>query len=39
VSLATNVPTASPASFSDTINPAGAKYYRVGRLPNPPSPE
>jgi hypothetical protein len=35
VSLATNVPTASPASFSDTFNPAGANYYRVGLLPNP----
>jgi hypothetical protein len=33
--LATNVPTAGPATFSDPFHPAGGKYYRVGQLPNP----
>jgi uncharacterized protein (DUF2141 family) len=35
VSLATNTASASPSPFSDTFNPNGATYYRVGRLPNP----
>lgn len=35
VPLATNVPTASPVTFSDPFNPAGEKYYRVGQLSKP----
>jgi hypothetical protein len=34
VSLATNVAPGSPAPFSDPLNPAGPRFYRVGRLPN-----
>jgi hypothetical protein len=35
VSLLTNVPAGSPGSFSNPLNPAGLKFYRVGRWPNP----
>jgi len=35
VSLATNIASGNPVPFSDPFNPTGAKYYRVGRLPNP----
>lgn len=35
VSLATNVASANPAPFSDPMDSAGTKFYRVGRLPNP----
>ena len=35
VSLATNVASGSPVPFTDAMNPAGAGFYRVGRLPNP----
>jgi hypothetical protein len=35
VPLATNVASSSPVTFTDAANPAGAGFYRVGRLPNP----
>lgn len=35
VSLATNTPSANPASFSTSIGPKGAAFYRIGRQPNP----
>ena len=35
VSLATNIASANPASFTNEINSAGASFYRVGLLPNP----
>ncbi len=35
VPLATNVAPASPVQFSNVLNSAGAKFYRVGRVPNP----
>jgi hypothetical protein len=31
----TNVPTASPAQFSDVYSADDRRFYRVGRLPNP----
>jgi hypothetical protein len=34
-SLATNVASGSTVLFTDAINPSGAGFYRVGRLPNP----
>jgi Bacterial Ig domain len=35
VSLMTNVAPGSPVLFTNVSNPAGAGFYRVGRLPNP----
>jgi hypothetical protein len=35
VPLATNVAPGSPVLFTNAANPAGASFYRVGRLPNP----
>ncbi|MDB6053720.1 MAG: Chitinase [Verrucomicrobiales bacterium] len=35
VSIATNVATGSPVMVTNAINPSGAAFYRVGRLPNP----
>ena len=35
VSLATNTAASTSIPFSDTFNPNGATYYRIGRLPNP----
>ena len=35
VSLSTNVASGSPVPFTDAINPSGAAFYRVGRLPGP----
>jgi hypothetical protein len=34
-SLVTNVPSSSPVPSSDTYSSTSAKFYRVGRLPNP----
>ena len=35
VSLVTNVAPGSPVQFTNAVNPTGAGFYRVGRLPNP----
>jgi len=35
VSLATNVAAGNPMLFTNSLNPAGAGFYRVGLLPNP----
>jgi hypothetical protein len=35
VSLVTNMAPGSPLLFTNPLNPAGANFYRVGRLPNP----
>ncbi|HSY18329.1 MAG TPA: hypothetical protein VK815_08350 [Candidatus Acidoferrales bacterium] len=35
VSLSTNVAPGSPVLFTNAVNPAGASFYRIGRLPNP----
>jgi hypothetical protein len=34
-SLETNVAPGSPVLFTDILDPSGASFYRVGRLPNP----
>ena len=33
--LVTNVPSSNSVHFTDTFSPNGARYYRVGRMPNP----
>jgi hypothetical protein len=33
--LVTNVPASNSVHFTDSFTPNGARYYRVGRLPNP----
>jgi hypothetical protein len=35
VSLVTNVAPGSPVLFTNALDPTGANFYRVGRLPNP----
>jgi len=35
VSLATNISSGGSMLFTNTLNSTGAKFYRVGRLPNP----
>jgi hypothetical protein len=35
VSLVTNTASGSPVLFSNVLDSTGAKFYRVGRLPNP----
>jgi chitinase len=34
-SLVTNVAPGSPVLFTNALDPTGANFYRVGRLPNP----
>jgi hypothetical protein len=33
--IATNIPTANPAVFSQPFNPTATRYFKVDRLPNP----
>ncbi|MGH7968656.1 MAG: hypothetical protein ACREIC_08020, partial [Limisphaerales bacterium] len=33
--VATNVPSGATGLFSETLDPNGPQYYRVGRMPNP----
>jgi hypothetical protein len=35
VSLSTNVAPGNPALFTNAVNSTGARFYRIGRLPNP----
>ena len=35
LSLVTNVPSSNSVHFADGFVPNGARYYRVGRMPNP----
>jgi hypothetical protein len=35
LSLVTNVPASNSVHFTDSFAPNGARYYRVGRMPNP----